>query len=100
MKVIQQQNAPELRCHKTIVQIDEPLNILQKCGGLSIPTADWPRIVVVENFLWLLDLDNLVLVGASGRGNAGQWIFALRRSNIFTSYHDLSCQGFLWQMLQ
>ena len=94
MKVIQQQNAPEL----TIVQIDEPLNILQKCGGLSIPTADWPRIVVVENFLWLLDLDNLVLVGASGRGNAGQWIFALRRSNIFTS--DLSCQGFLWQMLQ
>ena len=60
--------------------------------GLSIPTADWLRIVVVENFLWLLDLDNLVLVGASGRGNAGQWIFALRRSNIFTSYHDLSCQ--------
>ena len=68
--------------------------------GLSIPTADWLRIVVVENFLWLLDLDNLVLVSASGSGNAGQWIFALRRSNIFTSYHDLSCQGFLWQMLQ
>ena len=54
--------------------------------------------MVVENFLWLLDLENLVLAGA-GHGNAGHWIFALRRSNIFTSYHDLSCQGFLWQML-